>query len=93
MKDSYFKYSGGNSGFGYIIAKPNKEIVRIGPPLHMKKAVLSFKNKHAVTFEKNKYIHARLEVKYNLKEFLDSWVSGSKRLMEQMHITDVKLKD
>lgn len=91
LKDTYFKYSGGNTGFGYVIAKPKKEIVRIGPPLHLKKAVKSFKNKHASTFEKNKYIHARLEVKYNLKEFLDSWKSGNKELMGQMHITMVKL--
>ena len=93
LKNSYFKYSGGNIGFGYVVAKPKKEIVRIGPPLFMKKAVHSFKNKHAVTFEKGKYIHARLEIKFNLREFLDSWVSGSGMLMEQMHIQNIKVED
>ncbi|MEK6909138.1 MAG: nucleotidyltransferase domain-containing protein [Nanoarchaeota archaeon] len=93
LKDIYFKYSGGNTGNGYLIAKPKKEIVRIGPPLHMKKAVMSFKNKHAVTFEKNKHIHARLDIKFNLREFLDSWKSGSRVLMKQMHITEFKVED
>ncbi|MEK6915406.1 MAG: nucleotidyltransferase domain-containing protein [Nanoarchaeota archaeon] len=87
IKDSSFKYEGGNKGKGYIIAKSKKEIVRIGPPLHMKKAVSSFKNKHAVTFIKGKYIHAKLDVKFSLKEFLDSWKSGNDNLMMQMHIT------
>ncbi len=57
----------------------------------MKKAVASFKNKHANTFEKNKNIHARLEIKFNIKEFLDSWKSGNGKLMEQMHITDFQI--
>lgn len=91
--DNYFRYAGGNTGEGYIIAKPKKELVRIGPPLHMKKAVASFKNKHANTFEKSKHIHARLEIKFNIREFLDSWKSGSDKLMEQMHITDFKIAD
>jgi len=93
VKDSYFKYSGGNYGFGYLVAKRHDEVIRIGPPLRLNKAVINFKKKHAVTFEKNKYIHARLEIKYNLKEFLDSWKSGSKELMEQMHITNFGIKD
>ncbi|MEK6894185.1 MAG: nucleotidyltransferase domain-containing protein [Nanoarchaeota archaeon] len=91
LNDSYFRYSGGNIGEGYLIAKPKKELVRIGPPLHMKKAILSFKNKHANTFERNKHIHARMNIDFNLREFLDSWKSGSKTLMEQMHITDFKI--
>ncbi len=91
LVDSYFRYAGGNTGEGYIIAKPKKELIRIGPPLHLKKAVASFKNKHANTFEKNKNIHARLEIKFNISEFLDSWKSGSKKLMNQMHITDFQI--
>lgn len=91
LKDSYFKYSGGNTGEAYIIAKPKKELIRIGPPLHMNKAVLSFKNKHANTFEKNKHIHARLKIKFNLKEFLDSWKSGNSNLMTQMHIIHLEI--
>ena len=93
LKDNYFKYLGGNEGIGYFVAKPKKEIIRIGPPLHMKKAVASFKNKHAVTFEKNKYIHARLKVVFGLREFLDSWIKGNKNLMEQMHITNLRVNN
>ena len=93
LKDSYFKYSGGNSGLGYIVAKPKKETVRIGPPLHLKKAVSSFKNKHAVTFEKNKHIHAKLKIKFSLKEFLDSWISGNEKVLREMHVTDIDVKD
>jgi tRNA nucleotidyltransferase (CCA-adding enzyme) len=91
LKDSYFHYSGGNEGLGYIIAKRKKEVVRIGPPILMKNAVSNFKNKHAVTFIKGKNIHAKLEIKFDLKEFLDSWSSGSKDLMSQMHVTNLKI--
>lgn len=91
LKENYFRYSGSNLGMGYIVAKRKNELVRIGPPLHLKKAVTNFKNKHAVTFEKNKYIHAKLKLKFSLKEFLDSWVSGNKTLMKQMHITQIRI--
>lgn len=91
IKDTYFRYNGGNTLEGYIISKPKEEIIRIGPPLHLKKAVTNFKNAHAKTFEKNKHIHAKLEVKFNMKEYLDSWKSGNATLLEQMHITDFKI--
>jgi len=93
VKESYFKYDSGNTGFGYILAKSRKELIRIGPPLIMKKAVANFKNKHLSTFEKNRHIHAKIEVKFNLKEFIDSWILGSKTLLEQMTITKINLEN
>ena len=59
----------------------------------MKKAVANFKNKHLSTFEKNRHIHAKIEVKFNLKEFIDSWILGSKTLLEQMTITKINLEN
>jgi tRNA nucleotidyltransferase (CCA-adding enzyme) len=93
LKDSYFKYSGGNTSESYIMAKPKKELVRIGPPLIMKKEVQSFKNKHANTYEKNKHVHAKLKIDFSLKDFLDSYKGGNKTLMKQMHITDFNVKN
>lgn len=93
IKESYFRYNGGARGVAYIIAKAKKEIVCIGPPITMKKEVNHFKKRHAITFTRNKYIHAHLPVAVSLKSFLNSWVSGSKKKMIQMHILNVEIND
>ena len=93
IKDHYFRYNGEVRGIAYIVAKAKKEIVRIGPPIEMKYAVKHFKERHAITFIKGKYIHAHLPVAVSLKAFLDSWVSGSRDKMKQMHIENIKVED
>ena len=59
----------------------------------MKYAVKHFKERHAITFIKGKYIHAHLPVAVSLKAFLDSWISGSQDKMKQMHIENIKVED
>ncbi|MBX4196543.1 nucleotidyltransferase domain-containing protein [Candidatus Pacearchaeota archaeon] len=61
--EDLFVYKGGNSADLFVIAKKNKEVIQIGPPVSMEKHVKEFKKEHKKTFVKNGYIHARLEVK------------------------------
>ncbi len=93
VKENYFRYNGGTRSVAYIVGKAKKEIVRIGPPVIMKHAVTHFKTRHAITFIKNKHIHARMKVAVSLKAYLDSWAKATKHKMKQMYIENIKIED
>jgi len=86
-----FIYDGKQKADFYLIAKPKKEVIRIGPPLHMKKRVIAFKRKHIGTYEANGMVHAKLKLNFNAKSYLDSWKKGNKILLGQMSITEMKV--
>ncbi len=91
VKDNYFSYSGEHDSDNYILAKSRHEIVRIGPPLFMKKHVAHFKSEHLDTFIKGKFIHARIPVKFDLRTYLDVWQKSNEKKMKEMHITRMKI--
>ncbi len=93
IKESYFSYSGEHDSESYILAKSRQEIVRIGPPLIMKKHVSHFKNEHLNTFVKGKFIHARISVKFDLHSYLDAWQKANEKKMNEMHITEMKINN
>lgn len=88
LKDE-FEYGGMNSADLYLILRSRKEIIRIGPPLHMKKYVNKFKKEHMNTYEKNNYIHAKIKIKFDAKSYLDVWKKSNKKVMLNMGITKI----
>ena len=88
---SEFQYDQEQKAGLFFILKSRNEVVRIGPPLHMKKHVKSFMSEHRSTYEKNKYIHAKIPVNFTGKAYLDSWMKGNKKTLDEMSITDMKL--
>jgi tRNA nucleotidyltransferase (CCA-adding enzyme) len=84
-----FSYGGEHSGKIYVSSKPKKEIIKIGPPIHMKKHVLRFKMEHRNTFVKNKRVHAKLMPVKDAINFMHSWKLANKKMLEQMHITSM----
>ena len=91
VKNTEFYYSGEQTGKFYITLAPKKEIIRIGPPVEMKKHAARFKAQHSSTFVKNKRIHARLPVMKDAKAFLHSWKLANKKMVAQMHIVSLKM--
>lgn len=91
IKENYFSYSGEQNAECYILAKSRYEIVRIGPPLFMKKHVAHFKAEHLNTFVKGKFIHARIPVKFDLRSYLDVWQKANEKKMKEMHISKIKI--
>jgi tRNA nucleotidyltransferase (CCA-adding enzyme) len=77
----------------YMIVKSRKEVVHIGPPLRFKKHVQAFKKEHRDTYEKNKFVHARIKVTFSAKGFVDAWRKQrtNKRMMKEMGITGLKI--
>lgn len=89
-----FEYDNKQGADVYIIAKSKGEVVRIGPPLHMKKHVRAFKKEHRNTYEKNKFVHAKIKVRFGAKEFVDAWKKqrANKKTMSEMVITSLFIK-
>ncbi len=88
-----FDYDDKQSAINYLIVKSRKEVVRIGPPLLLKKHVRAFKKEHMNTYEKNKSIHAKIKINFGVKEFLDSWSKqrANKNMIREMGITKLKI--
>ena len=89
--ENEFDYDDKQSANLFLVAKSRKEIVRIGPPLRMKKHVQAFKKEHLDTYEKNKFIHARIKINFGAKEFVDAWKKqrANKRMFKEMRITKI----
>ena len=91
IKEHYFVYSGAQNADIYLILNSRKEIVRIGPPLIMKKHVTHFKSEHLNTFIKGKFIHARIPVKFDARSYLDAWQKANEKKIREMHVTEIKI--
>ncbi len=91
VKNTDFFYNGEQTAIFYVALTTKKEIIRIGPPISMKKHATRFKSQHSNTFIKNKRVHARLPVLNDARAFLDSWKIASKKMISQMNITDVQV--
>ncbi len=86
-----FSYDDEHSGNVFLTLNPKKEIIRIGPPIEMKKHVSRFKSEHVITFIKNKRIHSKILPVKEAKAFLHSWKFGNEKMLEQMHILSMNI--
>lgn len=80
-----FDYDGEKADI-YLIVKPKKEIIKIGPPLSMKENVRRFKKKNKKIFEKNGILHSREKIDFSLKGFIERWAKKNARKMKEMSI-------
>lgn len=88
--DSDFYYSGeGHTSNAYVVARPKKEVVRIGPPMEMKKEVVQFKKAHLKTFTKNGFVHARVSFERDVKKFVQKYLRTYKDVVKGMSIDSV----
>lgn len=77
----------------YLIAKSKKEIIKIGPPVIMKKNAGHFKEKNKNVFEKNGYLHSRMKVNFSAKEFIIRFAEKEARKLREMNIKELKALD
>jgi tRNA nucleotidyltransferase (CCA-adding enzyme) len=83
-----FSYDGGKNADCFFIVKKRKEIVKIGPPVKMKKETQRFRNKNKEIFVKNGKLCARVKIDFSGREFLQRWKrsSSGKKVMKDMSI-------
>lgn len=88
--DKDFYYSGeGHTSSAYLVVRPKKEVVRIGPPIEMKQEVAKFKKANAKTFTKNGFVHTRISFESDVQKFLQKHLRKYKDVMHEMSIESV----
>ncbi len=91
VSDYEFDYSGEQDADVYLIGKSRNEVVRIGPPLHLKKFVRAFKKEHMNTYEKNKMIHAKIKINFSLNKYVDVWRKTNKKKIDEMSVENIRI--
>lgn len=82
-----FVYDEEQSADVYFIIRSKKEIIKIGPPISMKKHAIEFKKRNKNVFEKNDILHAKIKLNFSAKEFLNKWKKDNHNKVKEMGIT------
>ena len=86
-----FDYEGGKTAKVYYVIQKKKEIIIIGPSIHMKNAVEGFKKKHPIWYTEEGRIKSAKSTDITLKDFLKQFKKTHKKIMREMSIKKIKL--
>ena len=82
----YFLYDEKQSANVYFLVRQKDGIIKIGPPIGMKKHVAAFRKANKKVFVKNGTLFANIKGEKNSKTFLQAWISNNKNKMKEMGI-------
>ena len=91
IKEKEFEYNEEKSAEVFLMLKSKKEIIRIGPPLKMKKHVKSFKKEHRKTYEKGGYLHTKIKVDFSGKDFCKDYSKKYSKKLKEMSVINLKI--
>tara|TARA_Y100000310_G_scaffold123699_1_gene122471 strand:+ start:2451 stop:3701 length:1251 start_codon:yes stop_codon:yes gene_type:complete len=86
-----FSYDDKKSAEFYLVVKPKKEIVRVGPPVKMENQVKAFKKVNKNTFVKSGVLYSRLKIGFDGKGFVENWARENKKVMKSMGIIGLEI--
>jgi len=87
--DWEFVYKGEKDAELYLIGKAKKDVVRVGPPIKMEKAVKKFRKPNKKAFVKNGKLYVKEKVGFKMKDFIRKF---DKKVTKQMGIVGVKVE-
>jgi tRNA nucleotidyltransferase (CCA-adding enzyme) len=86
-----FEYDEKQSADAYYILKSKGEIIRMGPPVRMKKNAAEFKKRNKNTFVKNGILHSKVKVSFSAKEFMKKWQNDNRKKIKEMDIITIQV--
>lgn len=86
-----FVYDDCQNAMFYLILKPKKEVIKIGPPTNMKKACSAFKKSNKNTFVNEKNLCVKIKMPNSAKRFLSDWIKKYQKKINEMDITEMKI--
>ncbi|MEK6855661.1 MAG: nucleotidyltransferase domain-containing protein [Nanoarchaeota archaeon] len=90
IKLNFFEFDEKNEAEVYLVVKPNKKLLQIGPMLKMKTHAESFKKVHKNVFVKRNRLYAPIEVK-EIKVFIEEWKNKKASQIKEMDISTVNI--
>ncbi len=91
VKNKGFNYNHKKSARCFFVVKNKKEILLQGPNISDLKNVKEFKKKHKNYFTKKNKIYAKEKIRFNIKEFVNSWKKKNKKKIKEMYIEELKI--
>jgi tRNA nucleotidyltransferase (CCA-adding enzyme) len=91
IADRKFNYKKGKASAFYIIAKPKKEIIKIGPPANFEKHASAFRKQNKKVCEKNGILYAKINVDFSAREFLKKFLKNYSKTIKGMGISGLKI--
>lgn len=86
--EHHFVYNGDDSASIYLITKPKKDLLKIGPPLEMKSHVKAFRKENKTVFVKQGRLYAHLK-SGDVKKYISDY--AKKELVQQMDISGIEI--
>jgi tRNA nucleotidyltransferase (CCA-adding enzyme) len=86
-----FSYDDEKKGDLYLILRPKKESIKVGPPVKMKDHAKEFKKRNKNVFEKAGILHSRMKVDFSAKEFMKKFKKEEKIKTKDMSISEISL--
>lgn len=91
VTDQIFIYNEAQNAKLFIMLKSKKQIIRIGPPIKLKKACQAFKKQNKSIFVKKGYLHSYIKIDYSARQFTKNWVRKYKNKIKEMGIIDLRV--
>lgn len=75
----------------YLIVKPNKEFIKIGPPSKLKSSASAFKSQNKGVYEKSGRLYAKITINFSCKSFIEGFKEKYKDKIKEMDISKVEV--
>jgi len=86
-----FVYNEAQEGKLYLIVKPNKEFVKVGPPLKMKSECSAFKSQNKSTFVKSGRLYSKIAIAFTCKSFLNDFKVKYADKIKSMDVKEIRV--
>jgi len=87
IKKEEFVYGDAQEAKLYLIVKPNKEFVKVGPPVKMKSSVSAFKSQNKKVYESKGRLYAKIEINFSCKSFIEDFREKYKDKIKEMDVS------
>lgn len=81
-----FEYDENQKAELYLIVKPKKEIILVGPPIEMKKHASAFKKAHKKHYIKAGRLYTKLDIPQNAVNFASHFLNKNDKYLEGMDV-------
>ncbi|MEM4271551.1 MAG: nucleotidyltransferase domain-containing protein [Candidatus Pacearchaeota archaeon] len=86
-----FDYNGMQKAKLYLIVKPKKEVIKIGPPVKMKKNAAAFRKANKNVFVKNGVLHSKIKIDFSAKKFVRDFAKKYADKIKAMNVTELRV--
>jgi len=89
IRKNEFLYFGKDNAVSLFILKKRERILKKGPMIWLKRNCEEFKKKNKVVFKKGDRLYALINLKKDIKEYINEWIIKNRKKIEEKGIEEV----